>query len=353
MLVEASGPFDDALADLRVSGSVLLLESYHAPWAIIVPGEDELRPLLGVGPETRVFPFHLVLAGAFELTPRACPPETVAAHEVVICTGGDEHRMSVGRVRNPTPFAAVYAGERPGAATGSSASSSTTLLCGVFLLNSAPLNPLLGALPPVLKIMTAGVPESPLLTRATEMLVLEVGGGNRNGFTAARVIEVFCAEAIAAYRRGQGTERMGWFKALDDQKVGRALAHLHRDPGAAWTVAKLAETVAMSPSRFAARFRETTGRSVMAYVASWRMTVACRLLRETEGGLAEIAPRVGYQDVAAFSRAFKALVGASPSTWRGGRTRPPARTFRRGFGLVRGGALPPPLPRACYKGRRM
>ena len=123
-------------------------------------------------------------------------------------------------------------------------------------------------------------------------------------------------EAIAAYRRGEGAAGPGWFRALDDQKIGRALAALHRDPAAAWTVGLLAGTVAMSPSRFAARFRETTGQSVMSCVAAWRMTVACRLLRDSGDGLAEIAQRVGYQDVAAFSRAFKALVGVSPSQWR-------------------------------------
>jgi len=315
MPFKSSSPFEDALADLRVSGSVLLFESYQPPWAVVVPGEDELRLLLGARPEKRVLPFHLVLEGAFELTPKNCTSETISEREVVICTRGDEHVMSVGHVRKPTPFAAVYAGERPGAVSRTGAP--TKLLCGVFLLNSAPLNPLLGSLPPVLKIMTAGVPESPMLMRAAEMLALEVGSGNRNGFTAARLIEVFYAEAIAAYRRGDGAERTGWFKALDDRKIGNALAHLHREPGAAWTVELLAETISMSPSRFAARFRETTGQSVMSYVANWRMNVACRLLRETEDGLAEIAQHVGYQDVTSFSRAFKALVGQSPSKWRG------------------------------------
>ncbi len=56
------------------------------------------------------------------------------------------------------------------------------------------------------------------------------------------------------------------------------------------------------------------------YVAKWRMNVACRLLRETGGGLTEISSRVGYTDVASFSRAFKALVGQSPSSWRSGKS---------------------------------
>ena len=103
---------------------------------------------------------------------------------------------------------------------------------------------------------------------------------------------------------------------MKDQKIGKALAHLHREPGAAWTVELLAETISMSPSRFAARFRETNSEYFMIYIANWRMNVACRLLRETEDGLAEIALHVGYQDVTSFSRAFKALVGQSPSKWR-------------------------------------
>ena len=311
-------PFDDALADLRVSGSVLLYERYCPPWAILIPDETELRAMLRVGAETRVLPFHLALDSAFDLTLEGATPERISTHEVAICTNGRAQLMSVGHVHRPTPFSAVYAGEGPSVAA-TAEGPTTKLLCGVFLLKSAPLNPLLAALPPLLKIMTANVPDSPMLMRASEMLALEVGRSGRSSYTMARLIELFCAEAIAAYRRGEGAERPGWFKALDDQKVGRALAELHRDPGAAWTVELLAATVAMSPSRFAARFRETTGQSVMSYVAGWRMNVACRELRDSDDGLADVAQRIGYQDVAAFSRAFKAIVGESPSKWRGAR----------------------------------
>ena len=52
----------------------------------------------------------------------------------------------------------------------------------------------------------------------------------------------------------------------------------------------------------------------MSYVARWRMSVACRQLCDTDNSLAAIADGVGYQDLAAFSRAFKELVGESPSS---------------------------------------
>lgn len=314
--MEHASPFDDALADLRVSGSVLVHETYAAPWAIRIPPQDVLRSMLGVGASTRVMPFHLVLDGAFELTQGRMTPLAVTAREVAICPDGAEHLMSSGRVRRATPFAEIMAAVRPDAQAITATGPRTTLLCGVFLLANAPLNPLLGSLPPVLKVQTAGNRDSPQLVHAADMLALEVARGSRGSFTASRLLEVFCAEAIAGYRRGAGAERPGWFMGLADQKIGRALEQLHRDPGRPWSVEALASTVTMSPSRFAARFRETTGESVMAYVARWRMNTACRQLHETDDGLAEISQRVGYTDVAAFSRAFKAMVGESPSQWR-------------------------------------
>ena len=98
----------------------------------------------------------------------------------------------------------------------------------------------------------------------------------------------------------------------------RALAprHVHAAPGQRWTVDALAAAVALSPSRFAARFRQTTGQSVMGYVARWRINLACRMLRDSMLTLTEIAHRVGYDSLPAFSRAFKVQLGLAPATWR-------------------------------------
>jgi AraC-like DNA-binding protein len=42
----------------------------------------------------------------------------------------------------------------------------------------------------------------------------------------------------------------------------------------------------------------------------------CRRLKETELGVAQIAAEAGYENQAAFSRAFSKHVGAPPATWR-------------------------------------
>jgi AraC-like DNA-binding protein len=63
------------------------------------------------------------------------------------------------------------------------------------------------------------------------------------------------------------------------------------------------------------RFAEMVGETPMQYLALWRMQLASRRLLEG-GAVAAVAAAVGYESEAAFSRAFKKLVGESPATWR-------------------------------------
>jgi len=57
------------------------------------------------------------------------------------------------------------------------------------------------------------------------------------------------------------------------------------------------------------------GQPPMQYLALWRMQLASRLL--VDGGqVAEVASEVGYESEAAFSRAFKKLVGEPPAAWK-------------------------------------
>jgi AraC-like DNA-binding protein len=54
----------------------------------------------------------------------------------------------------------------------------------------------------------------------------------------------------------------------------------------------------------------------MHYFAKWRMQIASELLTSGKTNVAGITADVGYGSEASFSRAFKKLVGAPPSTWR-------------------------------------
>jgi AraC-like DNA-binding protein/SAM-dependent methyltransferase len=95
-----------------------------------------------------------------------------------------------------------------------------------------------------------------------------------------------------------------------------ALAQLHRDPAAKWTVGDLASQVAVSRSLLDARFREVLGRSPIRYLTDWRMHLADDLLMSTSLSVFEIARRVGYDAEEAFSRAYKRARGEPPSARR-------------------------------------
>jgi AraC-like DNA-binding protein len=124
-------------------------------------------------------------------------------------------------------------------------------------------------------------------------------------------------DTIRRYLETIPPEHTGWLAGLGDPVVGQALAVLHGEPREEWTVERLARFVGVSRSVLAERFTDMVVQSPMQCLALWRMQLASRLL--VEGGqVAAVAGAVGYESEAAFSRAFKKLVGQAPSTWRRG-----------------------------------
>jgi AraC-like DNA-binding protein len=147
---------------------------------------------------------------------------------------------------------------------------------------------------------------------AEEMDRRSLGGG----YIVERLLKVLCADAIRAHAEAAPRDQSGWIRGIRDPVIGRAIAAMHADPGAGWTVTQLASNVAMSPSRFAARFSGAVGEGPMAYLTKWRMNLACRRLAGSREHIDQIAAGVGYESQAAFGRAFMKHVGMSPASWR-------------------------------------
>lgn len=108
----------------------------------------------------------------------------------------------------------------------------------------------------------------------------------------------------------------GWLAGLRDRYVGKTLALMHERPDHAWTVDDLAREVGLPRSALHERFVQYLGQPPMQYLASWRIQLGARLLRESNRNVATIALDVGYDSEAAFSRAFKRMVSMPPAAWR-------------------------------------
>jgi AraC-like DNA-binding protein len=95
-----------------------------------------------------------------------------------------------------------------------------------------------------------------------------------------------------------------------------ALSHLcqelHRNPGAPWSVQRMASACGWSASRFAHRFRTVLGVPPLEYLIRLRLHRARERLTECDRPVHEIAREVGYADLPHFSRLFKARFGLSP-----------------------------------------
>jgi AraC-like DNA-binding protein len=127
-------------------------------------------------------------------------------------------------------------------------------------------------------------------------------------------------DVIRHYLETLPADRTGWLAGLRDQFVGRALSTFHRNPTHDWTIESLAKSIGLSRSALADRFTTLVGQPLMQYMTNWRMQLAANHLLSGTDSIAVIANLVGYESEAAFSRAFKKVVGAPPSQWRKSRS---------------------------------
>jgi AraC-like DNA-binding protein len=129
----------------------------------------------------------------------------------------------------------------------------------------------------------------------------------------ARLLEVLLIEALRSTVRTAAPP--GLLRGLADTRLAAAIRRMHESPTRPWTVAELATEAALSRSAFFERFSRAVGVAPMAYLLAWRMAMAKNLLRRREGGVAEVAQRVGYSSASTFSIAFTRHVGLPPARY--------------------------------------
>ena len=98
----------------------------------------------------------------------------------------------------------------------------------------------------------------------------------------------------------------------------RLVVHARGQDGGenAWSLPDLARLCNMSRATLARQFQEKVGRSASDLLTDIRMTLAANELRKSSVSTGAVAEAVGYQSEAAFQRAFKSHMGATPAQWR-------------------------------------
>jgi transcriptional regulator GlxA family with amidase domain len=78
-------------------------------------------------------------------------------------------------------------------------------------------------------------------------------------------------------------------------------------------ISQIADSLQVSREHLARVFRENAGIPPSEYINQKKMKFACHLLKDTNLSCREVAARVGYGNPNSFTRAFRKIIGFSPS----------------------------------------
>ena len=311
----------DVLTAVRLKGAVFFDVEASVPWvAEALPAKATASAIL---PDAEhVMEYHVITGGSCwaSVIGHDLPPIQLLAGDVVAFPQGDAHILSSapGMRGDPGPDPSVVPGEIAQLPVmlniDGGGSERAHLVCGFLGCDSRPYNPLLTALPRVIVINdhTSGALGAYFRAALAECKDGRMGGADLLG----RISELMFVDAVRRHLETLPEDRVNWLAGLRDQYVGRALMALHSNPARDWSLEALAQAAALSRSAFAERFTQYVGHPPMQYLTNWRMQLATNYLRRGTETVASIANRVGYDSEAAFSRAFKKVVGAPPSEWR-------------------------------------
>jgi AraC-like DNA-binding protein len=318
----ASESVMDALSDVlqavRLTGAVFFDIQASEPWVAETPPGSSIVARLFPHAD-HLIPYHVVMLGSCWASLLDEPPIRLAVGDVIVFPHGDPHVVSSGPGMRGKPDLALY--RRPeverlpfAISMGASRARQAHVVCGYLACDAGPFNPLLAALPRVISVDSG---TGPALGAFVQLAVAEAKTPRVGGESVlSRLSELMFVEVIRCYLQTLPADRTGWLAGLRDPSVGRALTALHRSPARAWTLGALAREAGLSRSVLSERFTQLVGQPAMQYLTGWRMQRAATQLLTGADSIATVADCAGYESEAAFSRAFKKLVGMPPSEWR-------------------------------------
>ncbi|AFR28019.1 putative AraC-like transcription regulator [Arthrobacter sp. Rue61a] len=146
---------------------------------------------------------------------------------------------------------------------------------------------------------------------APQELAPIVAGALEQAVVERRILDLLLLQLVRINADRAESGNPSWAAGTRDPIVTRALAALHQEPAAPWTVAELALRCHVSRATMAARFRAAVGQSPMAYLTTWRLVLAADRLASSAVTTAVIAEEVGYSNAFTFSAAFSREYGSA------------------------------------------
>lgn len=296
-------PIGRLLNSLRMESAFFTQSSLSKPWAMSMP------------PMSNCMMFHLVIDGfaTFEVGQALL---TLQQGDFILFPKGDGHVLTDGDCKHVTPLSELpikSITERYETLTFGGAGPSTNMRCGAMLFQHPLAIKLLGILPAYIKITNDSDDTVNIVNSISELLKSEAQNVSVGAEAViGRLADILVIAGMRQHLAEMSSEKIGWLGALADDRIGNALKLIHAQPEKHWSLEELAVAVGMSRTSFALLFKRLVGNTPMDYLTEWRMSLAYSKLQLSKESVLAIALDIGYQSEAAFSRAFKKVIGKSP-----------------------------------------
>ena len=312
---EATSPSDwrgkllaDLLQSARLRTSVYFRAELGAPWGFTVADHGPI--------------FHMVVDGdCWVQVAGATQSIELVVGDFVVIPRGDAHTLCDSGTSTIVDFfesAKRNASANKGVVHAGGNGAITKLVCGGMQFDHGPTDLPLTVLPRLIHVKGKGETGSRWLKATVSQILEELdspGAGAQAVVT--RLADILFIKAVCTYfEQNIDTAQYGWLSAIRDPHIGPALAQLHARPQEAWTVQSLARHVALSRSLFAERFAQLVGEPPLRYLKRLRLSAAAIALVSTDDKLSAIADDAGYGSEAAFTKAFKRILGTTPGEYR-------------------------------------
>jgi len=263
---------------LNLQAKVFHNGQYCGSWAIDSSGSDYIN-------------FHVITKGECYLTKpnEQSEPVKLSVGDMLLLPRDSQHCLSDSKKISATVNLAPSLSFME-----NTDSDATGIVCGYFAYNNPFVKQIISYLPNFVVIKHTDENHA-VLTNLIQALIAESTDGTKGSTDVlAHIAEIILALVL----RDNIDATEGIVAANLHPKISKSLIAFHQSPDIKWTVESLAESAFMSRAAYSELFKIAKG---------------YQMLSRKEGSILEVALACGYESESSFSKAFKRILGISPS----------------------------------------
>ena len=308
----------EVLKVVKLESAFFYNGEFSSPWSFHSPESCKLAPYINQT-DGHVIIYHLLIEGRARARVGDLRMD-IGPGDIIIFPHGDSHFLENGPSTRPVngegELQNIFSNGLKLSKIGGGGEVSR-FVCGFMVCEPRLCEVFLTGLPTVFKVNIREDQSGQWLEHSIRYAIADADSpAAGSSAVLTKLCETLFVETLRRYMVQLPDRQTGWLAGARDPEVGKALALIHRQPEAPWTIATLAREVGISRSVLAERFRLYLDEPPVTYLTRWRLQLGAQMLSTTSYSVAQIAAEVGYDSEQAFNRAFKRKFGHPPARYR-------------------------------------